>query len=74
MPEPYEESGKISKAEAVRRAVAVGILSPVEGAKWIKQEYCMEVPPVYFSVIKRRMGLKAPGNRAALRRGKAAVS
>jgi hypothetical protein len=42
----------ISKAEAVRRALLVGVESPQEGVWFIKQEFGIEILPAVFSQYK----------------------
>jgi hypothetical protein len=54
---------KISKTEAVRRAVDEGITKPQEGVEWIVANFGEELrmPPGQFSSYKSQMKLKASG-------------
>jgi hypothetical protein len=56
-------SKKVSKAEMVREALEVGdqrrwVMTPMEGVKWIRQKYGVDVSVGYFSAVKSKWMVK----------------
>src|SRR5882762_7309855 len=47
-----EGHGKITKSEAVRRALADGVDQPTEGVAYIKDNFGLEISPGHFSAVK----------------------
>lgn len=45
-------AAKISKADAVRKAVAAGKDNPTEGSSFIKAEFGLDITPAVFSTYK----------------------
>jgi hypothetical protein len=64
--------GKMTKADAVRAAIADGKDMPAEGAAHIKEKYGLDVTPQQFSTYKSIANKKA--GRAPGRRGRKAVT
>ncbi len=62
------ESGgqAISKAEAIRQALANGIESPSEGVEFVKREFGIDLSPTHFSagksLAKKMAEAKSQGN------------
>jgi hypothetical protein len=58
--------GKMTKADAVRAAIAEGVDMPAEGAAYVKEKFGLDVTPqqfsTYKSIAKKKAG-KAPGRR-----------
>jgi len=50
---------KITKSEAVRRAVAEGVDKPTEAVAFIKERFGVEITPQHFSSIKSQEAKKA---------------
>jgi hypothetical protein len=65
--EPTAGGKAMSKAEAIRRALAAGFEGPQEGTSYIRKEFGIEVAPQHFtatkSQIKSREGGKMPKGR-----------
>jgi hypothetical protein len=57
--EPATKEGAPNKTEAVREALAQGMVSPAEIARQIKDKYGWHVAPNYVSTIKRESKSKA---------------
>jgi hypothetical protein len=58
--------GKMTKADAVRAAIADGKDMPAEGSSHIKEKYGLDVTPQQFSTYKsiaNKKAGKAPGRR-----------
>jgi hypothetical protein len=59
--------GTISKAEAVRRALAQGKESPADGVAFIRERFGLEMAPQHFSAVKsqqrRKEGTTPRGKR-----------
>src|SRR5947209_2219838 len=51
-PEGQEGHGKITKSEAVRRALADGVDQPADGVAYIKDNFGLEMGPQHFSAVK----------------------
>jgi hypothetical protein len=67
--------GKMTKADAVRAALAAGVDMPAEGSAHIKEKYGLDVTPQQFSTYKsiaNKKAGKAPGRRG--RKSGAAVA
>jgi hypothetical protein len=62
--EPAAGGKAMSKAEAIRRALAAGFEGPQEGTAYIRKEFGIEVAPQHFSAtksqLKSREGSKKP--------------
>jgi hypothetical protein len=62
--EPDEAGGKgMTKAEAIRRALAAGFEGPQEGTAYIRKEFGIEVAPQHFSATKSQMKNKPTGRK-----------
>lgn len=64
--------GKITKSEAVRRAIAAGAEQPAEGVPYIRDNFGLEITPTHFSAVKtaeKKKGAikirRRPGRRTA---------
>lgn len=70
-PAPKSETAKptMTKAEAVRQAIAKGHASPSEGVKFIKAQFGIVVPKQQFSVYKSDFKVRA---KKAQKKAKAA--
>lgn len=58
--------GKMTKADAVRAAIADGADSPADGVAYIKSKFGIDITPQHFSSYKsqqRAKAGKAPGRR-----------
>jgi hypothetical protein len=69
-----EGHGKITKSEAVRRALADGVDQPADGVAYIKDNFGLEIGPGHFSAVKageKKKGEKPKGKPG--RKSKAAV-
>jgi len=66
---------KITKSEAVRRAVAEGVDKPTDAVAFIKERFGVEISAQHFSSIKSQEAKKAgkPGRRGRKPREAAAV-
>jgi hypothetical protein len=49
---PQNGHSPINKSEAVRRALADGVLQPIEGVAYIKSHFGIEIGPQHFSAVK----------------------
>lgn len=70
-----EGHGKITKSEAVRRALADGVGQPGDGVAYIRDNFGLEISPTHFSAVKSTEGKKgeaAPKGKPG-RKPKAAV-
>lgn len=56
-----EEAEKMTKAEAVRRALAEGIENPTEGSEYVKSKFGLDIAPGMFSSYKSQMKAKQAG-------------
>jgi hypothetical protein len=57
---------KMTKADAVRAALAAGVAMPAEGSAYVKEKYELDVTPQQFSTYKsiaNKKAGKAPGRR-----------
>ena len=52
-----------TKADAVRAAIAEGVLKPQDACTWIKEKFGIEITPAHFSSYKSQEGKK--GNTRA---------
>ena len=50
--------GKITKSEAVRRALADGVDQPADGVAYIRDNFGLEISPTHFSAVKSTEGKK----------------
>jgi hypothetical protein len=50
--EPQNGHSSINKSEAVRRALADGVVQPIEGVTYIKSHFGIEIGPQHFSAVK----------------------
>lgn len=68
-------NGSMTKADAVRAAVAEGKLKPQDGCAWIKEKFGIDITPQHFSSYKSSEAKKtgAPGRRGRKPREAAAV-
>ena len=46
---------KITKTEAVRRAIAAGVSKPTEGVDFIRREFGLDLKPQHFSTYKTQI-------------------
>jgi hypothetical protein len=53
-----EGHGKITKSEAVRRALADGVDQPADGVAYIRDNFGVEISPTHFSAVKSTEGKK----------------
>ncbi|HEX4613567.1 MAG TPA: hypothetical protein VH092_35625 [Urbifossiella sp.] len=53
---------KMSKADAVRAAVAGGKVKPQEACAWIKETYGIDIAPQHFSSYKSQQAKKGSGS------------
>lgn len=53
-------SEKMTKAEAVRQAIAAGADKPTEGVKFIKEKFGLTVTPAAFSANKSQSKTRKP--------------
>lgn len=53
-----EGHGKITKSEAVRRALADGVDQPADGVAYIRDNFGLEISPTHFSAVKSTEGKK----------------
>ena len=66
-----EEAGTMSKADAVRAALAEGKTKPQDACAWIKEKFDIDITPQHFSsyksqeVKKQEGGTSGGGRRAA---------
>lgn len=51
-------NGSMTKADAVRAAVAEGKLKPQEGCAWIKEKFDIDITPAHFSSYKSQEAKK----------------
>jgi hypothetical protein len=62
-----QDETTITKAEAVRRALADGKESPPVGVAYIKEQFGIDIAPQHFSTqksqLKNRAGVKVKGKR-----------
>jgi hypothetical protein len=62
-----EGHGRINKSEAVRRALADGVVQPIEGVAYIKSHFGIEIGPQHFSAVKsntmKRLGTSTVNTR-----------
>jgi hypothetical protein len=66
-PDAKPDNGlRMTKAEAIRQALAAGFLGPQQGTAWIRDKFGIEMTPQHFSAAKtqhnKRAGLP-PGKR-----------
>jgi hypothetical protein len=54
-----EGHGKITKTEAVRRALADGVDQPADGVAYIRDNFGLEISPTHFSAVKSTEGKKS---------------
>src|SRR5947208_3486632 len=74
-PEGQEGHGRITKSEAVRRALADGVDQPADGVAYIRDNFGLEIGPQHFSAVKateKKKGEAAPKGKPG-RKPKAAV-
>lgn len=68
------ESGTVSKAEAIRRAIADGYDSPDKGTDYIKSTFGIEVSKAHFSANKSKLksqdGSKSVTTTVKVKRGR----
>jgi hypothetical protein len=72
-----EGHGKITKSEAVRRALADGVDQPADGVAYVRDNFGLELSPTHFSAVKsthlkKQQGESAPKGKPG-RKPKAAV-
>lgn len=70
-----EAAASITKADAVRAALADGADSPADGVEYIKTKFGIEITPAHFSSYKSQEKAKAgkpPGRRGRAPRATAA--
>lgn len=67
--EPDEAGGKgMTKAEAIRRALAAGHEGPQEGTAYIRKEFGIEVAPQHFSATKSQIKSREGSKKGKLGR------
>jgi hypothetical protein len=49
---PQNGHSPINKSEAVRRALADGVVQPIEGVAYIQSHFGIEIGPQHFSAVK----------------------
>src|SRR5947209_18599369 len=47
-----EGHGKVTKSEAVRRALADGVDQPADGVAYVRDNFGLEIGPQHFSAVK----------------------
>ena len=69
-------NGSMTKADAVRAAVAEGKLKPQDACAWIKEKFDIEITPAHFSSYKSQEAKKSgtPGRPGRKPREVAAVA
>jgi hypothetical protein len=64
---PQNGHSPINKSEAVRRALADGVVQPIEGVAYIKSHFGIEIGPQHFSAVKstymKRLGTPTVNTR-----------
>src|SRR4051794_355865 len=64
-PQGSVSHGKISKSEAVRRALADGADQPIAGVAYIKSHFGLDMKPQHFSAVKSSHLKKQGGGQGA---------
>lgn len=52
MAKKKEEAGTMTKADAVRAAMAEGVEKPQDACEWIKSKFDIDITPAHFSSYK----------------------
>lgn len=60
----------ISKAEAIRRAIAAGVEGPAAGAQYIRKEFGIELTPRHFSATKAQQKNRGSKSAVPVKRGR----
>lgn len=58
MAKKKEEAGSMTKADAVRAAIAEGVTKPQDAVEWIKTKFDLDLTPAHFSSYKSQQAKK----------------
>jgi hypothetical protein len=68
-----KKQGKMSKADAVRKALAAGVDLPQEASKYIQEKFGVAIAPQVFSTYKSQEKIRVERKAASSPRGRRAA-